>query len=133
LILILAASNLTLWRQVNRLSAAQQTALRTINLTGTDAAPGATGLLVISLNGEHGTLVADDLPELSDQQQYQLWLIDSNGNRTSGGVFSVRDGYGAVWVRSPQPLAQYVGFGVTIEPSGGSAAPTGEKVLGGEM
>jgi anti-sigma-K factor RskA len=133
LILILAASNLVLWRQVSRLSNAQEQALRTINLTGTDAAPGATGLLVISLNGQHGTLVVDELPDLNDQWEYQLWLIDPYGNRTSGGVFSVREGYGAVWVKSPQPLAHYAGFGVTVEPSGGSAAPTGKKVLGGDL
>jgi hypothetical protein len=89
---------------VSRLTAAQQQALRTINLTGTDTAPGATGLLVVSLNGQHGTLVVDHLPDLNDQWQYQLWLIDSDGNRTSGGVFSVRQGY--VWVKFRR-LAQY--------------------------
>jgi anti-sigma-K factor RskA len=133
LILTLAVSNLFLWRQVRLLSASQAQVMRTVNLTGTEAAPGATGLLVISLNGQHGTLVVDDLPDLNDQWQYQLWLIDQSGSRTSGGVFSVREGYGSVWVSSPQPLIHYPVFGVTVEPSGGSAAPTGEKVLGGEL
>jgi anti-sigma factor RsiW len=59
LILILAASNLVLWRQVRQLSASQMQALQTVNLTGTEAAPGATGLLVISIDGSHGTLGVD--------------------------------------------------------------------------
>ena len=133
LIIVLASSSFLLWRQVNRQAAPSQEIMRTIYLTGTEAAPGATGLLVVSLDGSHGTLVVDKLPNLDDQRQYQLWLIDQNGSRTSGGVFSVREGYGSVWVSSPEPLIQYPAFGVTIEPSGGSAAPTGERVLGGEL
>lgn len=132
LVLALAASNLLLWRQVDRMSR-QQPALRVVNLAGTGPAPAASAVLVISLDGQHGTLVADDLPNLPDEQQFQLWLIDKDGQRTSGGVFSVRDGYGSVWVGSPEPLASYPAFGVTIEPAGGSPAPTGEKVLGGGL
>jgi anti-sigma-K factor RskA len=133
LIVVLAASNLVLWQQVNRLNASSSTEMRTIKLSGTVAAPGATGLLVISVDGQHGTLVVDDLPDLDAQHQYQLWLIDAKGERASGGVFSVRDGYGSVWVHSTQPLISYPSFGVTIEPNGGSPAPTGEKVLGGKL
>jgi anti-sigma-K factor RskA len=132
LILIMVTSNLLLWRQVNTLSA-RQANMQIVNLSGTNAAPAATALIVISLDGQHGTLVADDLPPLSEQQQYQLWLIDKDGKRTSGGIFSVKDGYGSVWVHSSQPLISYPAFGVTIEPKGGSPAPTGEKVLGGQL
>jgi anti-sigma-K factor RskA len=133
LILILAASNLLLWRQVNQLSTPQPDVMRVVTLNGTGIAPQATALLVISLDGEHGTLVVDNLPDLSDQQQYQLWLIDENGNRVSGGVFSVKKGYGSVWVKSPQPLKSYPAFGVTVEPWGGSPEPTGDRVLGGDL
>jgi anti-sigma-K factor RskA len=128
LILVLAASTLLLLRQAN--TTAQTTTLRVVNLRGTPAAPYATGMLVISINGEHGTLVVDDLPGLEDDQQYQLWLVNDYGQRTSGGVFSVHDGYASMWVNSPQPLESYPAFGVTIEPVGGSPAPTGERVLG---
>jgi anti-sigma-K factor RskA len=107
--------------------------LRTINLTGTEAAPEATGLLVVSLDGEHGTLVVDGLAPLGQEQQYQLWLIQ-DGQRTSGGVFSVsEEGYGSLWISSPEPLSSYGAFGITIEPAGGSPGPTGDKVLGGAL
>jgi anti-sigma-K factor RskA len=117
--------------------------MHTIALSGTQAAPAATGLIVISLDGHHGTLVVDRLPELDEAQQYQLWLIKDgqrdlwlikDGQRDNGGVFSVsHEGYGSVWLDSPQPLVDYSAFGVTVEPAGGSSGPTGEKVLGGSL
>jgi anti-sigma-K factor RskA len=134
LIVALVVSNLWLWGRLSRSDAVTEPGfLQTIALTGTQAAPQATGLLVVSADGEHGTLVVDGLAPLSEQQQYQLWLIQ-DGQRTSGGVFSVSDeGYGSLWISSPEPLATYSAFGITIEPAGGSPGPTGDKVLGSPL
>lgn len=131
-IALLAVSNMLLWSRLKQLE--DSSMLRTIALQGGPAAPQALGTLVISLDGEHGTLVVDGLPPLDpDQQQYQVWLLH-NGQRYSGGVFSVsKDGYGALWVNSPAPLASCQSVGVTIEPVGGSPGPTGERVLGGDL
>jgi anti-sigma-K factor RskA len=109
-----------------------QASMQTIALLGGEAAPDAQGLLVIGSDGDEGGLVVEDLPALDVDHQYQLWLIDRDGQRTSGAVFSVdADGYGTTMVTSPLPLTSYVAFGVTIEPAGGSPGPTGQKVLGG--
>lgn len=135
LILVLALGNLLLWQRINTLAARLPPAdsLRTITLSETGVAPGATGLIIVSLDGVHGTLVVDRLPELDESHQYQLWLVE-DGQRDDGGVFSVsKVGYGSVWVDSPRPLAGYSAFGITIEPAGGSPGPTGEKVLGGSL
>jgi anti-sigma-K factor RskA len=133
LVLVLGASNLFMWGRLNTLERRQQDSLRTIQLEGTDNAPIATGMLVISLDGTHGTLVVDRLPVLSESQEYQLWLI-KDGQRTSGGVFSTDEkGYKGMYIKSPEPLNTYTSFGITVEPAGGSPAPTGEKVLGGEL
>lgn len=132
LILALALSNVMLWRQVNE-SKTTPAGLRTVSLSGTGAAAGATGTIVISMDGEHGTLVVDGLLPLDEGHQYQLWLI-RDGQRTDGGVFSVNpDGYGSLWVSSLAPLSSYPSFGITIEPAGGSPGPTGDKVLGGSL
>ncbi len=89
--------------------------------------------MVISRDGEHGSLVVDGLPLLDESQQYQLWLI-RDGVRTSGGVFSVYDeGYGLLKIDAPDPLISYQAAGITIEPAGGSPGPTGERVLGGDL
>jgi anti-sigma-K factor RskA len=132
LILALAVSNVLLWQQVNRPGGAPNgQSMRTLALASTASAPEASGIVVISTDGEYGTLVVDNLPALDKTQQYQLWLIQG-GTRTSGAVFSVgQDGYGSVPILAPEPLTHYSSFGITVEPSGGSSHPTGAKVLGG--
>jgi len=131
LIIALATSSLLLWQRVNHLETiTQPKQMQTINLAGTQTAPDASGLIVLSMDGKHGTLVVDHLPVLDPKHEYQLWLIH-DGQRASGGVFSVNKyGYGSVWVSSPEPLNSYSDFGISIEPMGGSPGPTGDKVLG---
>jgi anti-sigma-K factor RskA len=133
IILVLVISNFWLWQQLNQQAEPQTEIMRTVALSGTAVVPDASGLIVISLDGEHGTLVVDGLPPLDESHQYQLWLID-DGQRQSGGVFSVdEEGYGALWVSSPEPLSDYSAVGITIEPAGGSPGPTGDRVLGGSL
>jgi anti-sigma-K factor RskA len=133
LVILLVISNLLLWGQVRQMQAARPPQMQFVRMSGTQSAPMAEGVIVISVDGDHGTLVVDRLPALQAGKQYQLWLID-NGKRTSGGVFSVdAAGYGSLWVSSPNPLASYGSFGVTVEPQGGSPGPTGQKVLGGGL
>jgi anti-sigma-K factor RskA len=133
LIVILGLSNLFLWGRLNEIERVSQNVLISIPLQGTDATPQAVGMVVVSQDGEHGTLVVDGLPSLDEMSQYQLWLIRDE-QRTNGGVFSVdEEGYGNLWVSSPEPLLSYSAFGITVEPVGGSPGPTGVKVLGGEL
>ena len=102
----------------------------TVILSGTEISARATGIIIISDDGEHGTLVVQNLPQLPESETYQLWLI-KDGQRTNGGLFNVdEDGYRSLWVGAPEPLGSYQNFGVTIEPAAGSPGPTGEKVLG---
>lgn len=128
LVVILGAGNLALWQRVQQTENAAP--FRTVRLAGTENANEATAVIIISEDGGHGALIVQELPELSEEQQYQLWLID-DGQRTDGGVFSVtEDGYKSLYVSSPRPLGDYDAFGVTIEPAGGSPGPTGPQVLG---
>lgn len=130
-IILLVGSNLLLWQQYTRLQAQTGTgSFETVALKGTDNSPNSSGTIVISHDGMFGTLVVDDLAPLDPAHQYQLWLI-RDGQRTSGGVFSVsQTGYGTIEILSPDPLTRYQAFGITIEPAGGSPGPTGDKVLG---
>jgi anti-sigma-K factor RskA len=133
LVIILAASNIWMMQRVNQLEATSPAEFRLVSLAGTDKAPNATGLLVMSHDGNMGTLVVDSLPALDETHQYQLWLIKES-QRTSGGVFSVsKEGYGALAINSQQPLKDFFAFGITIEPSGGSPGPTGDKVMDGKL
>lgn len=125
----LFASNLNLRQQLSQYE--QHTApMAAIPMLGEDPADPASGVVVVSADGEYGTLVVQHLPELPAEQVYQLWLIQ-NGQRTDGGTFTVDEhGYTAMEIAAPQDLALYDAFGVTIEPVGGSSGPTGPKVLG---
>ncbi len=102
---------------------------RPVVMAGTELAPEAVGILYISVDGVNGTLVVDGLPVLAADQQYQLWL-NTEEVKDSGAVFSVNEaGYRGIELESPLPLENYETFGITIEPVGGSLAPTGERVL----
>ncbi|MGB3715067.1 MAG: anti-sigma factor [Candidatus Promineifilaceae bacterium] len=128
-IIALVASNLLLWQQANQ-PEDYTPGWQEVPLTGSDIAPQASGLIYISVDGLNGTLIVENLLQLSPEQQYQLWLIQ-DGERTGGAVFSVdENGYRGIQIESAESLLDYSSFGITIEPAGGSPAPTGERVLG---
>lgn len=134
LIVTLAVSNLLLWQRLDQLEVlAGPLGMRAIALQNTDAAPTASGFVVISADGQNGVLVVDELPVLGEESEYQLWLMH-NGTNTSGAVFSVDEsGYRGMRIESPQSLLVYSSVRVTIEPVGGSVEPNGEQVLAGSL
>jgi anti-sigma-K factor RskA len=134
LIVGLAASSFILWQRINHLEfATAPGGMRAVPLSATDAAPRATGFVLISADGDDGALVVDGLPPLGESQQYQVWLVQ-DGQRTSGAVFSTDEkSYGGTRLRAPRSLLEYAAVGITIEPTGGSSAPTGVEVLAGPL
>ncbi len=123
-VILLLAAAAYLWQQTGTAS------LQQIDLVATDAAPDAYGIIEIADAGAMGTLAVNGLPPLPADEQYQLWLI-VDGQRDSGAIFSVADdGTATVVVDGKRPLINYAAFGITIEPAGGSPAPTGQRVLG---
>jgi len=135
LALFLSIDNLLLRHLLNQEVAVQTNLdVKLVALTGSEIAPNARGILVIADNGQQATLVVDELAHLDDTMQYQLWLIDPNNHRDNGGVFSVdQSGHSQVEVIVSRSLFDYAGFGITVEPAGGSPGPTGKKVLGGSF
>lgn len=93
------------------------------------------GTLVFDPDGSLAVLTVWGLDSLPDRQDYQIWLIEPDQTRISGGVFhnNQSGGYSSVMIESPLPLETFAGLGVTIEPAGGSPGPTGPKVLGLEL
>lgn len=66
-------------------------------------------------------LVDAHLPELSSQQQYQLWAM-YNGQPIDAGVFDIKDIQSSSSFQKDISNAQ--AFAVTVEPKGGSKTPT---------
>jgi anti-sigma factor RsiW len=115
-ITLLVLGNVLLWRQIQQLQNPPTTAgMVAIAMTTTDAAPNASGFILVSVDGLSGAIIADDLPQLPADQQYQLWLFGNN-DISAGAAFTVDAlGYGGKWVNAPQSLHLYTHFNVTIE------------------
>jgi anti-sigma-K factor RskA len=130
----LVAGNLLQWTGVIRPAGrAGDTRLMTVMLAGTSDARGAYGTIVLDTADREGVLAVTGLPRLDDAHQYQLWLI-RGAERRSGGVFSVdAEGYGSLLLKVPTDFRDFRAFGISIEPAGGSTAPTGAKVMAGAL
>lgn len=75
------------------------------------------------------------LPDPGPRHSYQAWLIAPDGERTSGGLLALPgdQGFASLVVGAPLPMREYVGFGVTLEPAGGSPFPTGPRIFGADL
>ena len=91
----------------------------------------ASGTLLLDKGNNKAVLVVQNLPQLMENQTYQIWLVKSDGGRDTGGLFRPESGqtYTTKVILSPQSISNYVRIGVTVEPAGGSEAPTGERVF----
>ncbi|MFN2525125.1 MAG: anti-sigma factor domain-containing protein [Actinomycetota bacterium] len=81
---------------------------------------------VLASTSEGSVLVAVDLGEAPAGRDYQLWLM-KDGDPTPADTFDVSGG--VVIIESARGLSGYDGAAVTVEPEGGSSAPTTEPVL----
>lgn len=73
------------------------------------------------------------LPQLEPGQTYQAWLV-RDGERVSAGTFNVNhNGYGALLIDAGSPVREYQQLGITVEPAGGSPAPTTPRIMGGDL
>lgn len=102
---------------------------RIVLLPGTEAAPDAQGQFYVGDNNQ-GLLALTGLSPLSNQETYQLWLIPSNGAPVSAGLV-IADATPTAWqpITIPDPDLDFTAVGLSIEPAGGSPAPTGPIVL----
>lgn len=87
----------------------------------------------VLLDRERNTvaLVMWHLPELSDDQTYQAWLIEPDGHRVPAGIFRPQNtsAYTTQPIYAKQEISNFTGVGVTIEPAGGSDQPTGARLF----
>jgi anti-sigma-K factor RskA len=102
------------------------------DLVGTAPASSASGRYLWSDEENLGVLFLINLPQLSADRVYQLWLLREGGTPVSGGIFSPQaDGSARLLVRTGDLGGTLSGMAITEEPAGGSETPTGEIVLQG--
>lgn len=93
----------------------------------------ASGIVYAQPAGNVALLCVYDLPSLEASKTYQAWLIQGD-IRVSGGTFRVdENGYGVLLIQADKPLGEFDGLGITVEPAGGSPAPTTPRVMGGSL
>jgi len=145
-VLVLVVFNLNLLRRTNQMlqmqeqvaqqNQAYQTAFALMTYPGSQVAViddgEIYGTLVYDPNGQVAVLNVWGLEDLPKGQAYQVWLIEPDETRVSGGVFqsSAEKGYVSFIIESPNSMEAFVGIGVTIEPEAGSPGPTGPRVFG---
>jgi anti-sigma-K factor RskA len=130
-VMALITGNLFQWTGVIRHGQAGASRLTVAVLQGTSDAPEAYGTVVLDAVDLAGVLAVTGLSRLDPAHQYQLWLI-CGAERRSAGVFSVdAGGYGSLLLAVPAGFRDFDALGISIEPAGGSSAPTGNRVMGG--
>ena len=104
---------------------------RTVQLTGV-AIPSASGRVFVDRSRKRAISFFYKLPANATDKVYQLWIVGSEAQVTSGGTFDVGEsGNGTVTVTGLPDGAK--AFTVTTEPAGGSQQPSGDIVVTGNV
>ncbi len=80
---------------------------------------GGQATVVMSARADAAVVVLRDLPPLTADETWQLWLIDPNRTAHSVGLAS-----GDLATVLDNAVTNSVAFGLTVEPKGGSPKPT---------
>ena len=135
LVTALIAGLVVLWRQYNatriELARAKEflefsttPGAKVTRLDGIDLGAGATAKLAYDKNGRT-MLMADKLPNVPEGKAYQLWFIVGKNPPMPGRTFVPDDtGHGTLRDQMPATATEAAIFAITMEPAGGSNAPT---------
>lgn len=104
---------------------------RSTNLNGTLMAPRAHARLFYNKAGK-AMMVADELPPAPAGMDYQIWFI-ADGKPMPGGVFKPdAKGHVEMHAEIPAQARSASSFAITLEPQGGTLAPTSQPYLKGD-
>jgi len=125
-----------LWRQNQRLTNAKEfvelvntPGAKVSELRGIDPGQSATAKLAYDRTGR-AILMASKLPSVPQDKAYQLWFIVGDKPPVPGKTF-VPDNKGNVVLKDEMPRDAIDAnvFAITVEPAGGSSAPTSPVYL----
>lgn len=113
----------------------QSPGMQARQMQGTDLAPSAFGRMWVDPSTGNGMMMVRSLPRLQPGRVYQLWWVNADGRRETGGFIRSTDQEGAGYslIRCPGEFRDWTSFGITEEPEGGSPAPTGRRLVGGTV
>ena len=93
-----------------------------------DVAGGGKATFVWSVGLRQSAVVIDQLPKLADSKTYELWYIDKASRATPAGTFNAASSGTTVKLLSGA-MTEGDTLGITVEPSGGSQAPTTAPIV----
>lgn len=115
--------------EANRTAQEQDSDSRTIELKGSAATSGAS-VEVVRVDGERAVLVAEGLSPIDEGKTLQIWVIKDDVPKP-GGVFKPGEKLTSTPVGSSLEDADMVA--ITVEPAGGSKAPTTDPMLAAKL
>jgi anti-sigma-K factor RskA len=94
---------------------------------------GGVAHVIADRSGRRWLVIAAELPEISDDQDYQLWFVPQGGAPISAGL--LRAGPDGVLAATPElpaglDTSKPVSPAISLEPRGGSPQPTDVKMIG---
>jgi anti-sigma-K factor RskA len=122
----------------NESDLAQMRIAALVSLAGNS--PQALAVAVWDPENQRGVLSVGKLPAAGPGKDYQLWVIPASTQAVpkphpiSAGVFKVDPGTNSARTlfRADEPVASVATFAVSVEPTGGSRAPSSDIVLLGQ-
>ena len=110
----------------NQISAADQVLAAADATTHTRRITGGGEVtLVASKSLNKFVVTTKNLPALTEDQVYEMWLQDAERGMVPAGLMSASD----ATVVLDGNVANAVGAGITVEPAGGSRVPTSDPVV----
>jgi hypothetical protein len=105
-----------------------------INMTGVDPLMKISGKLLVAMDAREALIQINNLPTLTPEYSYQLWLTTKN-QIYSMGFFFVEPGSKYIKLISIPVIAkdQILEFSVTLEPRSGSVVPSGQVYATGTI
>ncbi|NTV40080.1 MAG: anti-sigma factor [Demequinaceae bacterium] len=88
--------------------------------------------LVMSNHMDEVAVMGHAAPMPADGKEYQLWFVMADGTAVAGPTF-MPDKHGDIMALADADCSRIAAFSVTLEPHGGSRAPTGAVVAAIEL
>ena len=107
-----------------------------VPLTATALAPEAGGQVRVEEEGENFQVELEvwKMPELEEDEYYEMWYYAEDGDRISCGAFRTGpEGRTTVNLTAPATARDYPEIEITREPDDGNPEASGEEVLEGKL
>ena len=88
---------------------------------------GARATIVRSVSLGKAVIIAEDMPAAPEGKDFQIWFQNPEGAMVSAGVMP-HEAKPSVTMELDGDASKFTGVGITVEPAGGSPAPTSDPI-----